>query len=123
MSIIKKAFLRGILPLLIMTGIAAVMHHQGMDFFQVKSTFITGLIMTAVASASVIYEISHWSLKKQSLLHFLLMLITVLPCLLLSGWFPLSSAGDYAKVFGIFLLTGLMLWSIAYFIFKKLSAK
>lgn len=106
-----------------MTGIAAVMHRQGMDFFQVKSTFITGLIMTAVASASVIYEISHWSLKKQSLLHFLLMLITVLPCLLLSGWFPLSSAGDYAKVFGIFLLTGLMLWSIAYFIFKKLSAK
>lgn len=121
--IIKKAIIRGIIPLIIMTSISVMLKCQGIDTFQVNSTFIVGIIVTSVAAASVIYEIESWSLLKQSIVHFVIMLITIFPCLLLSGWFKLNSLFDYIQVAGIFLFVGLVLWSIAYLIFGKLVAK
>ena len=121
--LIKKAIIRGIIPFIIMTAISLMMKYQGVDVFQVKSTFLLGIIVTSVAAASVIYEIENWSLLKQSLVHFVIMLVTVFPCLLVSGWFKLNNILDYIKVFGIFLFAGVVLWSIAYFIFGKIFAK
>lgn len=123
MKVISKALIRGAIPLAIMTGISLIMNHQGMDSFQVRSTFVVGLIVAAVAAASVIYDMDHWSLKKRSLIHFLAMTTTVLPCLLLSGWFQLNALSDYLVVLGIFLLAGAVLWGVGYFIFGKLLAK
>lgn len=93
------------------------------DDFQVKSTFLVGIIVTSLVSASVIYEIKNGSLFKQSLLHFMTMRVTVFPCLLVSGWFQLNNISDYIKVFAIFLFTGVVLWSIAYYVFGKILAK
>ena len=121
--LIKKAIIRGIIPFIIMTAISLMMKYQGVDVFQVKSTFLVGIIVTSVAAASVIYEIENWSLLKQSVVHFVIMLVTVFPCLLVSGWFKLNNILDYIKVFGIFLFAGVVLWSIAYFIFGKIFAK
>lgn len=121
--LIKKAIIRGIIPFIIMTSISIMMYYQEIDTFQVKSTFLVGFIVTSVAAASVIYEIESWSLLKQSVVHFLTMLVTIFPCLLVSGWFKLNNISDYIKVFGIFLFTGVVLWSIAYFIFGKILAK
>ena len=120
---IKRAIIRGIIPFIIMTAISLMMKYQGVDVFQVKSTFLVGIIVTSVAAASVIYEIENWSLLKQSVVHFVIMLVTVFPCLLVSGWFKLNNILDYIKVFGIFLFAGVVLWSIAYFIFRKIFAK
>lgn len=117
---IKNAVIRGGIPLLIMSGISLVMKLQGMDAFQVRSTFITGLIVTAVAAASVVYEVEGWTLLKQSLAHFLLMLVTVFPCLLLSGWFPVRGFVDVLKVLGMFVLAGAALWGIGYVVFTKM---
>lgn len=117
---LKKAIIRGIIPFLIMTGISLIMTHQGIDRFQVKSTFIVGIIMASIGATSVIYDIGGWSLMKQSLVHFLVMLVTVFPCLLASGWFRLNHAIDYFKVFGIFLLVGAVIWTILYFVFTRL---
>ena len=121
--LIKRAIIRGIIPFIIMTAISLMMKYQGVDVFQVKSTFLLGIIVTSVAAASVIYEIENWSLLKQSVVHFVIMLVTVFPCLLVSGWFKLNNILDYIKVFGIFLFAGVVLWSIAYFIFGKIFAK
>lgn len=121
--LIKKAIIRGIIPFIIMTSISITMYYQGTDTFQVKSTFLVGIIVTLVAGASVMYEIESWSLIKQSVVHFVTMLVTIFPCLLFSGWFKLNNISDYIKVFGIFLFTGVVLWSIAYFIFGKILAK
>ena len=121
--LIKRAIIRGIIPFIIMTAISLMMKYQGVDVFQVKSTFLVGIIVTSVAAASVIYEIENWSLLKQSVVHFVIMLVTVFPCLLVSGWFKLNNILDYIKVFGIFLFAGVVLWSIAYFIFGKIFAK
>lgn len=119
MILLKKALLRGAIPFIVMTGISFLMRVQNLEPFQVRSTFITGLIMTVVATASVIYDMKHWSLLKQSIVHFIIMLGTVLPCLLLSGWFPVEEVQDVLKIFGIFLLTGIVLWSLAYFVIVK----
>lgn len=121
--LIKKAIIRGIIPFIIMTSISMMMYYQGINTFQVKSTFLVGVIVTLVAAASVIYEIESWSLLKQSVVHFVTMLVTIFPCLLVSGWFKLNNISDYIKVFGIFLFTGVVLWSVAYFIFGKILAK
>lgn len=121
--LIKRAIIRGIIPFIFMSAISLMMKYQGVDVFQVKSTFFAGIIVTSVAAASVIYEIENWSLLKQSVAHFVIMLVTVFPCLLVSGWFKLNNTLDYIKVFGIFLFAGVVLWSIAYFIFGKIFAK
>ena len=121
--LIKTAILRGIIPLIIMTIISIIMKYQGIDPFQVRGTFIVGIIIASVAAASVIYEIENWSLFKQSVIHFLIMLVTVLPCLYISGWYKLNSVLDYVKVFGIFLFVGIVLWTISYFIFGKILTK
>ena len=121
--LIKIAILRGIIPLIIMTIISIIMKYQGIDPFQVRGTFIVGIIIASVAAASVIYEIENWSLFKQSVIHFLIMLVTVLPLLYISGWYKLNSILDYVKVFGIFLFVGIVLWTISYFIFGKTLTK
>jgi len=123
MDLLKQALIRGIIPFAIMTGISLIMVSQGMDGFQIKSTFITGLIVTSVAAASVIYDVEGWSLLKQSAVHFLIMLATVLPCLVASGWFALETPVDFLKLFGIFIATGLVLWTVGYVIFGKLIKK
>ena len=99
------------------------MKYQGIDPFQVRGTFIVGIIIASVAAASVIYEIENWSLFKQSVIHFLIMLVTVLPCLYISGWYKLNNVLDYVKVFGIFLFVGIVFWTISYFIFGKTLTK
>ncbi|MBW9213074.1 MULTISPECIES: hypothetical protein [Terrabacteria group] len=55
--LIKKAIIRGIIPLIIMTTLSIIMKYQGIDTFQVKGTFLVGIIATSIAEASVIYEI------------------------------------------------------------------
>src|SRR5699024_566855 len=109
---VKNMFIRGIVPFVIMTAITILMNYQGLDPADVRSTFIVGIIIASVAAASVIYEIEGWTLLKQSVVHFIIMLLTVYPCLLISGWFELSNFEDYLRVFGIFITVGIMLWSL-----------
>lgn len=123
MNLFSKALIRGAIPFAIMTGISLMMNAQGIDTFQVRSTFIAGLIAAAVGAASVLYEIDRWPLRKRSLVHLLAMAATVLPCLLFSGWFRLNTISDYLIVLGIFLLTGMVLWGAAYLIFRKTTSK
>jgi NADH:ubiquinone oxidoreductase subunit H len=61
--------------------------------------------------------VSRWPLRVQSAIHFAIMVGTVLPALLLSGWFPLANPTDYLIVLGIFLLVGLILWVVFFLIF------
>ena len=118
--LLKKSIIRGIIPFLIMTTLSIAMKCQGIDVFQVRSTFIVGLIITFLAATSVIYEYEKWSIRKQAIVHFLIMLGTVFPCLLISGWYELNNTLDYLKVFSNFLLTGVVLFCVMYFVFTKI---
>lgn len=121
--LLKKGIIRGLIVFLIMSGISLIMSVQGMDETQIRGTFIAGLIFTSVAIFSVIYDIKGWPFLKQSAVHFLLMAVTVFPCLLISGWFQLNKTTDYLKVFGVFLIVGFVSWALLYFIFGKLMSK
>lgn len=123
MKYLKQAIIRGIIPLVTMTVVAYSMYQQGFDSYQVKSTFLAGLIVTVVAAFSVIYEFKHWSLKKQSAIHFLAMLVTVFPCLVVSEWYPVQAPLDYLKLFAVFVATGIVLWAIAYAISRFVEKK
>ena len=120
MNYILSAIIRGSIPFIIMSLLSGIMKFQRLDDFQIKSTFITGLIVTAVVAASVIYEVESWSLIKQSIIHFLIMLLTVYPCLVFSNWFPNKMALDLVKIFGLFLVVGIILWTVAYILFDKI---
>ncbi|NYF97286.1 DUF3021 family protein [Janibacter cremeus] len=87
------------------------------DSANARSTFAVGVIVAATSGASVIYGVDRWELPRQSAIHFTIMLCTVLPALILSGWFPLNSPLAYLVVIGIFLITGLAIWLVMFFIF------
>ncbi|WP_066191044.1 MULTISPECIES: DUF3021 family protein [Gracilibacillus] len=115
-----QALLRGGIPLLIMGGIAFILYTQGKNS-DAKGTLLAALIAFFVAAASVIYHIDHWSLWKQSLVHFFIMLITVYPILLLSGWFTVGSVTDALKILLIFMFIGILLWSLSFLAVKIFS--
>ena len=121
MDLILRALLRGGIPLIIMTGIAASLKYGNNELTPARGTFFGGLITAAVAAASVLYEIPGWSLYKSSSAHFGVMAITVYPCLLLSGWFPMNNAMDALKIFGYFLAMGVVLWFVFYMIFTRFA--
>ena len=120
MHYILSAVIRGAIPFIIMSIFSGIMKLQLIDDYSVTSTFITGLIITAVATTSVIYDVKGWSLINQSLVHFLIMLITVYPCLVFSNWFPNKTIIDLVKIFGLFLLVGIVLWTLSYILFGKI---
>lgn len=80
---LKATLLAGI-PLLIMAAIGIALLAQDMPA-DGRATLALGVIIEAVAGAAVIYQIDRWSLRKRPLVHFAIMLVTVLPALLLSG--------------------------------------
>ena len=120
MHYILSAGIRGAIPFVIMSTLSGIMKLQHIDDYSVKSTFITGLIITAVAATSVIYDIKSWTLARQSIVHFLIMLVTVYPCLVFSGWFSTKSILDLVKIFGFFLVVGIILWTLSYILFGKI---
>ncbi|UPQ86678.1 DUF3021 family protein [Ignavigranum ruoffiae] len=61
-----------------------------------------------------------WSILKQSIVHFIVMLFTVLPILIMSGWFVLKSSLDYVKLIGIFIFVGFVLWLFFYILFTNI---
>ena len=120
MHYILSAGIRGAIPFIIMSTLSGIMKSQHIDDYSVNSTFITGLIITAVAATSVIYDVKSWTLARQSVVHFLIMLVTVYPCLVFSGWFSTKSILDLVKIFSFFLVVGIILWTLSYILFGKI---
>lgn len=73
-NLILQALKRGLIPFAIVIILSIIMVQQSVDENNIKGTLITGIIVSIVATASVIYEIKTWSLKRQSTIHFLVML-------------------------------------------------
>ena len=102
----------------IISGVITAVAMTTISFFiedptQSKGTLISGLIAAITIVTIPIYDINKWSLSKRSFVHFLIMVATVLPLIVWSGWFsPIMS------VF-VFLLFGLVGWTIGYVVNKR----
>lgn len=114
---LRAALLAGI-PLLIMISIGVALLAQGRTD-EGRSTIAVGVIVAAVSGGATLYWIDRWSFAKQSIVHVLLMCVTVLPALLMSGWFPLETLVDYLILIGVFFGVGAVLWSVMRFVFRK----
>ncbi|MBT1608702.1 hypothetical protein BIU95_01240 [Curtobacterium sp. MCBA15_007] len=112
-----RAVLLAAIPLVLMSAIGAFLLHDG-QAEDGRSTFTVGVIIAAVSASSVIYQVDRWSLMRQSLTHLTMMLVTVLPALLLSGWFPVDTVGGVLLVVAVFALVGLVLWSSLFLIMR-----
>ena len=80
----------------------------------IRSIICGSLIVIIVVLTIPIYDIDKWSLPKQSLVHFLLMAATILPLVMISGWYDWSTPIGFLVMLGVFLLSGAVLWTIGY---------
>ena len=80
----------------------------------IRSIICGSLIAIVVVLTIPIYDINRWSLPKQSFVHFLLMAVTILPLVMISGWHDWSTLGGFSAMLGVFLLSGVVLWTIGY---------
>ncbi|MFI8575332.1 DUF3021 family protein [Rossellomorea aquimaris] len=117
MNLLKKGLIRGVIPFIFMIIISLLWSQfQGSSAIS-NIFFFYGLIAFFLGLASVIYEIEQWRFLKQIMVHYLVMLMTVFPTLLMSGIYPLDSFRDVVNVFFLFNKVGVILFLITYFIF------
>jgi Protein of unknown function (DUF3021) len=118
MNLLIKGLIRGVIPFIFMVIISLLWNQfQGSTAISDK-LFFYGLIGFFLGLASVIYEIEQWRFLKQIMVHYLVMLMTVFPTLLLSGIYPLDSFEDVVNVYFLFNKVGVILFLATYYIFK-----
>ena len=118
MNLLKKGLIRGVIPLMIVIIFSLLWSlFQGSSVVSNQLLFF-GLIAFFLGLASVIYEIEQWRFLKQIIVHYLVMLVTVFPTLLLSGLDSLHSFGDVVSVYFLFNKVGVMLFLTTYFILR-----
>lgn len=82
----------------------------------VQSVF-SGILGAGFAASSVIWEIDHWSLVKQTGIYFAIVSLLMLPIAYLAYWMEHSVVG-FLSYFGIFILIFAMIWAIQFAIGK-----
>lgn len=117
-----RAVLLGGIPLVLMSAIGGFLLHDG-QAEDGRSALAVGVIIAAVSASSVIYQVDRWSLRRQSLTHLAVMVVTVLPALLLSGWFPLDTVGGVLLVVAVFALVGMVLWLSLFLIMRFIERR
>ncbi|WP_313467548.1 DUF3021 family protein, partial [Carnobacterium sp.] len=93
MKLFLKGLRRGVLSFVFMFILSLWKNSQG-STFEANTFLFNWLIIFFLCVASVIYEIRQWSFFKQISVHYITMLVTVFPTLLLSGHYPLNSFED-----------------------------
>lgn len=83
---------------------------------------LSGLLGTGFGAASVIWDLEHWGLVKQTGLYFGIVSLIMLPTAYLLYWMEHSVAGILIY-FGIFLLIFLLIWIIELIVDRHLVRK
>lgn len=84
------------------------------DPVQAHSTRVAGVIAGVVIAAVPIYSIDRWTLRRRSVVHLAVMVVTVIPCLLWSGWFDWRTLPGFLALIGSFVGFGIAGWGIGY---------
>lgn len=89
-------------------------------------TILCGILGAGCAAGSVIWEIEHWGIAKQTGIYFLLLFIIMMPIAYITHWMEHSLSG-FMSYFGTFALIFILIWIIEYMIEKhnidKINAK
>ena len=79
---------------------------------------LSGLIGSAFAASSVIWEMKDWSIIKQTGAYFLITASVMLPVAYFAGWMERSITG-FLCYLGVFAIIFLAVWFIQYVFWKK----
>ena len=109
MKLLLKGLIRGTLPFAFMLSMYAWNNFQGRAA-DAKVFLFYGFMALFLGLASIIYELKQWSFRKQIMVHYLTMLVTVFPLLLLSGYHKTNSFGAIFHVFLLFNKVGVILF-------------
>lgn len=120
MHLFLNGLIRGSVPFIVLLLISIWSRLQGSADTS-KVFLFYSLIAFFLGLASVIYQIKQWNFLKQIVAHYIVMLITVFPTLLLLGSYPLNSFGDVLKVYLQFNKVGLILLFSSFLIIKLFS--
>ena len=93
------------------------------DPAQAHSTRVVGVIAGVVIAAVPLYDIDSWPLWKRTPIHVIVMVVTVIPCLIFSGWFDLSTAGGVLALLGTFVGFGVLGWVIGFVVTAVLARR
>lgn len=88
--------------------------------------FLSGLLGAAFGASSIIWEIEHWSLVKQTGIYFGIISVTMMPIAYFLYWMEHSTIG-VLSYFGIFVFIFFIVWAVQIIIgkytVKKINAK
>lgn len=84
----------------------------------VVQTIFCGIMGFGISVGTIIWEVEHWSLMKQTILHFLLTSLCILPIAYFMHWMTHSISG-VLSYFGIFFGFYIIIWLAQYLSLKK----
>lgn len=83
----------------------------------IVQTVLCGVLGAGCAAGSVIWEIEHWGIVKQTGIYFLLISFIMMPIAYVTHWMEHSLSG-FMSYFGIFVLIFVVIWIIEFMIEK-----
>lgn len=84
----------------------------------ILQTVLSGLLGSVFAMASIVWEIEHWSIVKQTGIYFVCTSLVMFPIAYITGWMEHTVRGCLIY-FGIFVVIFVVMWLIQYFIWKQ----
>lgn len=79
---------------------------------------LSGALGSTFAACSVIWEMEHWSIAKQTGIYFLITSLVMMPIAYSTNWMEHSVLG-FLSYFGIFVLFFLIIWVVQYLAWKS----
>lgn len=84
----------------------------------IAQTLLCGILGANFAAASALFEIESWSFTKMTIVHFIVVTLTMFPIAYISGWIG-NRLIDYIIYIGIFILIYIIIWISIYFYWKN----
>lgn len=132
---LKRALLRGLIGipigvfinmsvmLMISLSLGKVVHYQTLISPDPLIAFLVNYLISifvgfAFAFGSAIFEVEHWSITKQTFLHFILTTCVLFPSAVIAKW-SRSDIVSISMYVGVFVILYLLIWLIQYSYWKK----
>jgi len=84
----------------------------------IVQALLCGILGATSAAISMIWEVEHWSIAKQTGIYFLALSTAMFPIAYFAHWMERSFIG-FALYFAIFTLLFIVIWIIQYFVWKS----
>ncbi|WP_214823220.1 DUF3021 family protein [Exiguobacterium sp. s28] len=117
MTLLKRGLVRGVKWCLIF-GLLAMYQWWTGNMDGVHSMVVYGGMAFFLGLTSVIYEVRQWSFRKQILIHWATMHVTILPLIIFSGFLPVTSLQDALLTYLKFNVSGLILFTLSRILLK-----